>query len=359
MNWFYLVFLLGFYLVFRKRLEWVFPMFIVRSTKFTKEIYEFGNKHQWILRGFFTVGVVLGIILMLYAFVYLVGGVVNIKQEEIARLSIVLPDQEVGGVTFPLIHWIIAISITLIVHELGHGIASSAERSRPKNVAFVMFLGLLPGAGVELDEDKLKTLSPLSRLRIMSAGSFMNILVAILILMINIPLVAMSQQYSTFDGILIIGVESGSPADGILEPGSVISGINDVKLTSLDDMQMIKEQIEPNQKIYVQTNKGLQVIQTDSDGKIGFTGIPKMKQKEDMFSQSILWFIDLLGWTFLVCLGIGVANMMPLWPFDGGFVIKEVVEKLKIDKALVPIYAITLILVLINLFSPQIRAFLL
>jgi membrane-associated protease RseP (regulator of RpoE activity) len=356
MNWIYIVFLLGFYVIFRKNLEWVFPMFIVRSKKFTKEIYDFGSRHQWALRGFFSVGVFLGFILMVYSFIYLVEGVIQIQEEEIARLSVILPEQEVAGVTFPLIHWILAISITLIVHELGHGIASAAERVKPKNVALVMFLGIIPGAGVEIDNKKLNKLPQLSRLRVIAAGSYMNILVALLIIFINIPLIELGQSYMNFEGILITELEQGRPGEHVLDVGVVITAINDFQLTSLEDVNKIGEQLNPNSEVQIQTDKGLYVLKTDDEGKIGFMGVPQLTYKEDPVSQGLFWFMDLLGWTFLVCVGIGIANMMPLWPFDGGLVVKEVVDRIKINKALVPIYALTLILVLINFFSPQIRA---
>ncbi len=356
MNWLYPLILLAlFYIVFRKRLEWEFPMILVRSKRFTQDLYDFGTRHQWFLRGFFTIGVVLGLLLMAYSFIYLAEGVIRLGEEEIPRLSIILPGQEFAGIEFPIVYWLIAISVAFIVHEGGHGIASSAEKIQPKNVALAMLLGVIPGAGVELDMEKIQQLSSLGRLRIMSAGTFMNVLFALFLIMARIPLVSLGENYVTLEGIMVTEVEPGSPGENMLKTGLIITGINDLKLSSSEDLQKIKEHIKPDSFVYIETNKGLYVVKTDEQGKIGFTGVPKMEYSNEPLPQLLLWVLEALGWTVLVCLGMGAANMMPLWPFDGGYLVKEVLDKIKISKALVPVYTITLILVLINLFSQQIK----
>ena len=135
MNWLYPLALIAlFYIVFRKHLKWESPMVIVRSNRFTQELYDFGLSHQWVLRGFFTIGVVLGLLLMAYSFWYLIEGVLKLGEETIPRLSMILPGQSYAGITFPLSQWAIAIAIAFIVHEGGHAIASSAQRIKPKNV---------------------------------------------------------------------------------------------------------------------------------------------------------------------------------------------------------------------------------
>lgn len=348
-----------FYIAFRKNLQWEFPMVIVRSKRFTHELNTFGKKHDRVLCAFFTLGAGIGLVLMAYSFFYLVEGLLKLGQETLPRITLILPGQEVAGVTFPVINWIIAIGIALAVHEAGHGIASAAERVRPKNVALVMLFGIIPGAGVELDMEQIQKKSALSRMRIMSAGTFMNMITAVILLLAKVPLVEAGQEYVTVQGVLVTGVDAGGPSEGILEPGMLITRINDFDLYSLDSMSLIKQHVFAESETALHTSNGTRSVRTDSNARIGFTGVPQATYSEEPLPQALLWVLDAINWSALVCLGLGVANMMPVWPFDGGYLIKEVLSKIKIDKALVPIYALTLILVLINLFGQHIKAFIL
>lgn len=353
----YLVFLLVFYILARNRLEIWFPLVILRSKRFTNEIYEFGAKNSWVLRKLFSMGILLGLLMMVYSFYYLGEGVIRLPVETNSRLGLLIPGTEVAGIKFPLVQGIIAVSLVVAIHEFGHGIASASEGIKPKSTAIVFLFGLIPGGGVELDDRKIRKVSFNSRMRIMCAGSLMNVFLAIVILLANRPLIEFGKGYLALDGIRIVELEQGSPVYGVLQNGMIIREINGVPINSLESLTKMQKVINPKSQTFIETDQGMFVLITDAEGKIGFSAIPEYKMTETVESQTIFWLSDLFGWIFLASLGLAVANMMPLWPFDGGYVIKDVLDKLNISRLLKPVYSVTLALVLINIFSPWIRGF--
>jgi membrane-associated protease RseP (regulator of RpoE activity) len=84
---------------------------------------------------------------------------------------------------FYFIYWIIIIAIIAIPHELAHGIYSAFNKVRIKKTGFGFFPYFLPvflAAFVEPDEKQMSKKSKFSQMSILSAGTFANILVAIL-----------------------------------------------------------------------------------------------------------------------------------------------------------------------------------
>jgi len=79
---------------------------------------------------------------------------------------------------FYFTYWILALAITAIVHEFFHGIFARSNDVKIKSTGFA-FLGPFIGAFVEPDENKVSKLKTKHQLAILSAGSFSNLIVAV------------------------------------------------------------------------------------------------------------------------------------------------------------------------------------
>jgi len=86
---------------------------------------------------------------------------------------------------FYFTYWIVILAIIAITHEFAHGIFAAYNKIKIKTTGFGFFPFFLPvflAAFVELDEKKMEKKSIFSQMAILSAGTFANILTAILFL---------------------------------------------------------------------------------------------------------------------------------------------------------------------------------
>ena len=81
-------------------------------------------------------------------------------------------------------YWIIVLLITATPHEFFHGIFSRIHGVKIKSTGFA-FLGPFAGAFVEPDEKKVAKINKRSQISFLAAGSFANLLVTLLFLIIT------------------------------------------------------------------------------------------------------------------------------------------------------------------------------
>jgi membrane-associated protease RseP (regulator of RpoE activity) len=93
-----------------------------------------------------------------------------------------------GYFAVPFWYWIICIALLALVHEGFHGIFSAREKVRIKSLGFGL-LAIIPLAFVEPDEKQLEKKGMWPALRVFSAGSFANFLLAALSVVIFIGMV--------------------------------------------------------------------------------------------------------------------------------------------------------------------------
>jgi len=84
---------------------------------------------------------------------------------------------------FYFTYWIVVLAIAAVSHEFFHGIFARARNIKIKSTGFA-FLGPFTGAFVEPDERQVKKLKIKPQLAFVSAGTFANLLVAILFFII-------------------------------------------------------------------------------------------------------------------------------------------------------------------------------
>lgn len=123
----------------------------------------------------------------------------------------------------PLWYGLIALVITLVVHEGGHGVLARANAMRVKSLG--LLVAVIPiGAFVEPDEDDLKAAPRRRRLRVFSAGPAVNLGTAALCLA---AFALMMGSVAPKDGVHVALTVKDAPADAAgLEPGDIVTSVD-------------------------------------------------------------------------------------------------------------------------------------
>ncbi len=251
--------------------------------------------------------------------------------------------------------WIIAIGTVLLVHEGAHGVLTRALGMKIKSVGAMLLL-VIPGAFVEPDEKQL-TKSPVRhRLRVYSVGAFSNMVFGILILGLILLLLVPKP------GVYVNTVLKGSPADNHnVVPGMRLFSVNGTPINSPDDFTRIMGMTLPGDNIRVVTEAGENVVtlvKSPYNADQGFFGISLYSTisrwnfvnplfdigvaMSSFFGNDIflLYFdslipwvvIDILKWIFVLNIGIGLFNLVPAVPLDGGYMLRGLLEKVTSKK---------------------------
>jgi len=222
----------------------------------------------------------------------------------------------IPGVTIKLT-WGLLIGITIIffVHEFSHGIVARKEGISLKSMGLLLLV-VIPGAFVEPDEEEMKKASAMTRVKVYSAGSLANFIVAALFLglLVIIPQVP--------DGILIYDTLPGTPAETVLEDGIIIHSINGVNVNTYDLFSEELSRYTPGDTLTLETNEGTILIaltEHPSDPAQGYMGIRPV--------QHVKYFqiLDIFSWIFMLNLSVALFNLFPISRvLDGGKITDEI-----------------------------------
>ena len=353
----------------RKKVEHKHLVLFMRRTKrFGKLIDDIAKIAPRFWKALYSFAILVGVLAMLYGMFMVGTASYKIVTGELdgAAAKFILPsfssEESVGeySINIPFWTWILVIILILVPHELSHGIAARAEKVRLHSVG-VMLLAFFPGAFVEPDEIQLAKKKLATRLRVFSAGTFANFTIALLAILLLIFIVF---PYLFVSGVQIVDVEQGSPAAAVgLTNQTILTEINsqpiEVSYTEFAQGQgyFIDEigQTEIGQVIEFKDNQGktyeVTLGENDSEPYLGIFYTPV--QTENSFWTSIADFLTKL-WMF--SFAVGIFNMLPLGPLDGGLVFAGITDKYlgkkakKIQKA---VSIITLLLVLFMFFGPN------
>lgn len=266
-----------------------------------------------------------------------------------------------GYIAIPFWFWIITIACILIPHELSHGIIARAEKIKLKSVG-VMLLAILPGAFVEPDEKQLKKAKIMPKLRVFAAGSGANFLVAAFVfLFVSFAL----WPAITSPGIELIYINETSPAmNAGLQSGMILTHVNNhqIKTTYKEYLgsvgYLVDElgNIEPGDVLRFQTNESSHDVTLGLSGENAYMGIiyKPVYRIESYFLMATL--LPLLTMIWLFSFGVGVFNILPLYPLDGGLMIEALVERFskKMSKRITRTISIIVVLIIIyNFIGPS------
>jgi len=285
-----------------------------------------------------------------------------VVEEAVGGLMLVLPSPSPdvtvlpGVFAIPFWHLIISLALLIVVHEGSHGLMAVRERVPLKSIGWGLLL-VLPLAFVEPNEKILQKRGNWPQLRVFAAGSFANFIVAGVVLLISFPLLS---GLFTVSGVGFISHDEGFPAEKINLTGIIIK-INGQDVNTREDLQSIMDGINPNQtieivtkdygeerKIVLKTYNLTTAERLDEDGKptgeayIGIRGVLDgndlsqfllpvaffanpdfrmffaLSEGLQAYSEAIFFFLSLLTFLFIINFGVGLVNMLPIKPLDGG-----------------------------------------
>lgn len=343
----------------RKSAEFHYGIIIRRWKKGKEIIDNLVKNHEKIISRIGTISVVIGIIAGIFGFITLI--VFSFRLERM--FGLVLPTA--GGyqypgpiISIPFWYWIIGAFVIMITHESMHAVYARLEKIPIKNYGILLLLVLPIGAFVDFDMKRVNRLKTLRKLKILTAGSFANFLTAAIVLLIGL---AISTFLFQATGVSFAKTVEGSPASTANLTG-VIKSINGIEVKTLEDFTNILNNTKVGEEIEIATTNSTYRLTTTSrpDNQTGpYIGIASpatafnIKFGLQNYSSTIEISTRLLFWLFVLGVGVGTANLLPLKPFDGGLVWEEIlIKKFKQGRNIVNILtAITIFLILFNLFG--------
>ncbi|MBI2565110.1 site-2 protease family protein [Candidatus Woesearchaeota archaeon] len=304
------------------------------------------KKYPNLLRWIFSLGVIIGFLGMIFISAELVMVTIKIFTQEKAPAAVqpVLPFDVKGVYYVPFVYWILAIFIIALVHEFSHGVAARVYNIPLKSSGFA-FVGLIvpiiPAAFVEPDEKKLIKHRNWEQLSVFAAGPLANILTAILIVIISGILIApVSNMLFHYEGIKIKEIVRDSAAAQInMQINEVITGIDDNKFKTLEEFRNYLGRKNSGDEIIIKTDKGsYQTIlgSNPENNKNAFLGVVPVQNAVQKYTTGIgfiltklfTWFSGFLIQLYLLSLGIGLFNLVPIGPIDGGRMFKTIITKI-------------------------------
>lgn len=304
-----------------------------------------------------TIGIIVAIPLLILGSVFLINQAIAVTAGEgEGGVRLLLPGPVSDPLSAPGIFvvpwwiWVIGIAIVIIPHEFMHGIMCRIENIRISSVGWILLV-IIPGAFVEPDEKQLKRAPRKTKLKVYAAGSFANVITAMIVLLIMMGMFA----YSFAPAGIFVNTIEGGPANLSGLTGT-ITEIDGVAIRTVDDIvlalqlhkpgdvvsvtaaenNMITPRFTPSIDFFIPKPavatdfteiKTYEIMLSENDGR-AFLGIaPVADSFEYQGSGSFETYriiTILLIWIFIFSLGIGIVNLLPIKPLDGGLILEEI-----------------------------------
>src|SRR5947209_1655644 len=145
---------------------------------------------------------------------------------------------------FPVTYGLIALIITLVIHEAGHGIVARVYNIKVESTGILLFIGIPIGAFVNIEQEELAKASIKQKSAILTAGALNNMILAFISLIALYFIVSTLTPIPTSSepqfGVMVAGVNNGSLADKLgLSKGSIIQTISGQKVHTVEDLSSI------------------------------------------------------------------------------------------------------------------------
>ncbi len=318
-----------FFFKYRNRFEVQGKIFAMYRTKWGLSLMDYlSKKIPRILKVFSFLGMIVGFAGMAYITYFIIRYTLKfifIPGTD-PPLAPVLPGISIPGAP-PLSfwHWIIAILILATIHEFSHGVIARLYGIKVKSSGFA-FLGPILAAFVEPEEKEVIKKPKRVQMEMFAAGPFSNILLSIIVLLILTFLVTpFVDENAHLEGLKITGFKENFSTKDI-QKGDVILGVNNVNLINKkfsDFSNEIKDKADQEVFLKIKSiNNEIKTIKTKilpskDDAKIGTLGL-FVKGLYNTKGKALIWLWLLTVWLFIANLGVGLFNLLPLGPVDGG-----------------------------------------
>ena len=278
-------------------------------------------------------------------------------------------------ITVSIWYFIIAVIVTLVVHEGAHAVITATHKMRLKSTGVGLF-AIIPFAFVEPDEEQIAKASTKKQLSVYAAGPFTNFITAAIVILIMFFLILPGLASGVhIDGLTVADLEPGSPADlSELQVGDTIISIDGNSLSGdaikagvlattytgalgLPAEKLAPLQTEPGQTIEVETLDG-KIIQITAEahtptptvtnkvamaiglksesefeprGVVGLKGLSYNISEKAGSSAAMIIILGtlyaILAWVAVFNVGIGLFNTLPIGPLDGGRMVSTVIKR--------------------------------
>jgi len=280
----------------------------------------------------------------------------------------------IPGVTISidtLIRMLPALTLIIVSHELAHKIGLHTEGVNIKSMG-VILLFLIPGAFVEPDEDSFKKSKPLSRMRILSAGTFVNMIIGLMFMPVIINpgvfYAVISPLYGPPSGVIVTSIvpNSSLAMQNNISVGDVIVAINNHSISDLSSLYRVN--LHPGEIAvvrYIDMDDGLEHIITlkaspdpynSSRGILGFIPSnyypPRLGFLDPSFPNTLY---EVFFWIYFLGVNIAIFNMLPIYGLDGYGYVESLLEYVNVPETyrrviIGLLLALALALLALNLF---------
>ncbi len=364
--------------IFRKKFVMQNKFIAMYKTKIGLRLMDrIGNKHREKVKLLGIIGIGVGYVGLFTIIYFLLKNLIQLLTvpKAVSAVSLVIPGVKIPGspITIPLITGWIALFLVILVHEFSHGVVARAHKLKVTSSG-IFFLGPLMGAFVEPEEKKLRKADDITQYSVYAAGPFSNVLLALVcIALLTWVLVPVANAMVSEVGVSLAGVNEGLPAhEAGLAGNMIITNINGVDIANYDDFVGVVKHLRPNETVSITADGKdytLTTVAHPNDPLQGYLGVlansrPAREEKINTLWYSILykivsWIGELISITGLLSFGIGLANLLPLGPVDGGRMVLTSLTRIMGSKKGQSVWAkisiLTLILLAINLFWPLLK----
>ncbi|MBS3132069.1 site-2 protease family protein [Candidatus Woesearchaeota archaeon] len=204
----------------------------------------------------------------------------------------------------------------------------------------------IPAAFVEPDEKELKKRPHSQQLSVFAAGPFSNIALAFIILaflgLIVAPLSAGLFEDNGVEIVDLIESQGKYPAElAGISAGEVVKEIDGQPIKTAEEFSSLMETRSPQQKIRLKTDiseYSLLLASNPDNSSRAFLGIkvaqstgikaPVYEKYGNFIPAAYVWLIGLLSMLMMLNFGIGLFNLAPIGPLDGGRMMQLLLHKL-------------------------------
>lgn len=289
----------------------------------------------------------------------------------------------------PITYGWVALVITIIIHEAGHGIVARVYNIRVDSTGIVLFLGLPIGAFVNIEREELNNATLKQKSAVLTAGPLNNMILA------GMTLLALYFVISTLTplpanptdpkfGVMVISVSGGSLAESVgMTQGSTIQYVAGQEVRELEDLggllranlgQAIEitwtEQggkavtrdvvlpttvelnggvlgvtvtpLAPDSQVVLDRYKGafgtnplaILLPPTMQEGAVPYSDLMAPKYTSSVFGDAYAPIANMLFWLWFINFNVGIFNALPIGPLDGGQLYGAMIENRAKSKVL-------------------------
>jgi len=311
---------------------------LMRRTKQGREwLYRTARRWPRAWKALSTVGVIVAIPAMVYVCYFIISNAMRLATGHLAgAVKLVLPwssfAEAPGLFLVPWYFWVLGIAVVIIPHELFHGIACRIGKISVKSLGWMLFL-FVPGAFVDPDVRDLARASRVAKLRVYAAGSFANLATGLVCIIIWMVLLG---AFFTQAGVIPSAIVADGPWHTANVSGTAILQINNFSTISQEDYVAVMQSIPPGSSVSIETTSGNYTLTTvasneTSGSDIGTVGpyspYYRINAAARPFYDPISFLVTLFSWLFTITVGIGIFNLLPIKPLDGGLIFEEIAGK--------------------------------